>query len=84
MTLLRLAVATAILLAPGAVVARALGLSGAAPALAWSLTALFGALAVTFLLEASLSLTLVLLLAVGLAALPFLSLIHISEPTRPY
>ena len=71
MTLLRLAVATAILLAPGAVVARALGLSGAAPALAWSLTALFGALAVTFLLEASLSLTLVLLLAVGLAALPF-------------
>ena len=71
MTLLRLAVATAILLAPGAVVARALGLGGAAPALAWSLTALFGALAVTFLLEASLSLTLVLLLAVGLAALPF-------------
>jgi hypothetical protein len=71
MTLLRLAVATAILLAPGAVVARALGLRGAAPMLAWSLTALFGALGVTFLLEASLSLTLVLLLGVGVAALPF-------------
>lgn len=71
MTLLRLALATAFLLAPGAVVARALGLGGAAPVLAWSLTALFGALGVTFLLEASLSLTLVLLLAVGLVALPF-------------
>ena len=71
MTLLRLAVATAILLAPGAVVARALGLRGAAPALAWSLTLLLGALSVTFLLEASLSLALVLVLGVGLAALPF-------------
>jgi len=68
---LRLALATGIVLAPGAAVARALGLRGAAPTLAWALAALFGALGVTFVLEASLTLTLVLLLAVGAAALPF-------------
>jgi hypothetical protein len=71
MTLLRLALATAILLLPGAVVGRALGLRGASVTLAWSLALLFGALAVTFLVGASLTLTLVLLLAAGLAALPF-------------
>jgi len=71
MTFLRLALATGIVLAPGAAIARALGLRGAAPTLAWALAALFGALGVTFLLEGSLTLTLVLLLAVGAAALPF-------------
>jgi hypothetical protein len=71
MTLLRLALATGILLLPGAVVGRALGLRGASVTLAWSLALLFGALAVTFLVGASLTLTLVLLLAAGLAALPF-------------
>ncbi len=71
MTLLRLALATAILLLPGAAVARALGLRGASVTLAWSLTLLFGALAVTFAAGASLSLTLVLLLGAGVVALWF-------------
>ena len=71
MTLLRLALATGILLLPGAVVARALGLRGASVTLAWSLALLFGALAVTFAVGASLSLTLVLLLAAGVVALRF-------------
>ena len=71
MTLLRLALATGVLLLPGAVVARALGLRGASVTLAWSLTILFGALAVTFAAGASLGLTLALLLATGLVALRF-------------
>ncbi|MGZ8782723.1 MAG: hypothetical protein ACXWZB_04410 [Gaiellaceae bacterium] len=71
MTLLQLAFANVVLLLPGAIVARALGLRGAAPTLAWSLALLFGALAVTFLVGASLSLTLVLLLAAGGVALRF-------------
>ncbi|MBA3475907.1 MAG: hypothetical protein H0T10_04030, partial [Actinobacteria bacterium] len=71
MTLLRLALATGILLLPGAIVARALGLRGASVTLAWSLALLFGALAVTFLAGASLSLTLVLLLAAGVVGLRF-------------
>ena len=71
MTLIRLALATGILLLPGAVVARALGLRGAAVTLVWSLTLLFAALAVTFAAGASLSLTLVLLLAAGGVALRF-------------
>jgi hypothetical protein len=71
MTLLRLALATGVLLLPGAVVARALGLRGASVTLAWSLAILFGALAVTFAVGASLSLTVVLLLATGVVALRF-------------
>jgi len=71
MTLLRLALATGLLLLPGAVVARALGLRGAAVTLAWSFALLFGAMTVTFAVEGSLTLTLVLLLAAGAAALPF-------------
>ena len=63
MTLLRLALATGILLLPGAVVARALGLRGVSVTLVWSLTMIFGALAVTFAVGGSLGLTLVLLLA---------------------
>ena len=71
MTLLRLALATAVLLWPGAVVARALGLRGAAVTLVWSLALLFGALALTFALGQSLTLALILLLCAGAAALPF-------------
>jgi hypothetical protein len=71
MTLLRLALATAIVLWPGAVVARALGLRGASVTLAWSLSLLFGALSVTFAAGASLGLALVLLIGAGVAALPF-------------
>jgi hypothetical protein len=70
-TLLRLALATGILLLPGAVVARALGLRGASVTLAWSLALVFGALGVTFAVGASLSLTLVLLLVAGVVALRF-------------
>ena len=69
MTLLRLALATGILLLPGAIVARALGLRGASVTLAWSLSLLFGALAVTFLAGASLTLTLVLLFGAGVVGL---------------
>jgi hypothetical protein len=68
---LRLAFATGLVLAPGLVLARALGVRGAAAALAWALAALFGALAVTFAAGASLTLTLVLVLCAGAVALPF-------------
>jgi hypothetical protein len=71
MMLIRLALATGVLLLPGAVAARALGLRGASVTLAWSLALLFGALAVTFAAGASLTLALVLLLGAGVAALPF-------------
>jgi len=69
MTLLRLAFATAVVLAPGWAIARALAVRTASATLAWSLVVLFGALAVTFLVGGSLALTLVLLLGVGAAAL---------------
>ncbi len=62
MTYVQLAFANAVLLLPGAIVARGLAQRGAAPTLAWSLALIFGALAVTFLVGASLSLTLVLFL----------------------
>ena len=69
MTLLRLALATAIVLAPGYAIARALGLRSASATLAWALAVVFGALAVTLLVGGSLTLTLGLLLAVGIVAL---------------
>jgi len=68
---LRLAAATACLLVPGALISRALRLRGLAPAFAWSLAALIGALALTFALHRSLWLTVVALAAVSAAALPF-------------
>jgi hypothetical protein len=68
--LARLALGLAVVLAPGAVVARALGVRRLSAALAWSLAIVFAALAVTFLVSGSLDLTLVLLLAAGAAALP--------------
>ncbi len=69
--LVRLAAATAVVLAPGWVIARAIGLRGISATLSWSLVVVFGALAVTFALEASLTLTLVLVLAAGVVAAPF-------------
>ncbi|MGI9112883.1 MAG: hypothetical protein ACR2GT_11940 [Gaiellaceae bacterium] len=69
MTLLRLALATAVVLAPGWAVARALGIHSVSATLAWALAVLFGALAVTFLVGGSLGLTLVLLLAIAVVAL---------------
>jgi hypothetical protein len=67
---LRLAAATSCLLIPGALVSRALRLRGLASQLAWTLAALLLALAVTFGLHRSLWLTLALLGAISLAALP--------------
>ncbi|HET7743987.1 MAG TPA: DUF6541 family protein [Gaiellaceae bacterium] len=64
-TYLRLAFGTAVALAPGFLLARALGLRGVAATLAWSLAALFGCLAVTFAVSGSLTTTLVLLGAVA-------------------
>jgi len=66
----RLAVGTAVVLAPGVAIARALGIRGAAAALSWSLVAIFAALSVTFVVSGSLTLTLLLLLLAGTAALP--------------
>ena len=68
MTLVQLVFANIVLLVPGALVARALGLRSMAAILAWSLALVFGALAVTFVIGASLTLTLVLLLAAAAAA----------------
>ena len=68
--LVQLVFGFAVVLAPGAILARAIGVRGAAAALAWALTLVFVALAVTFAVSASLTLTLTLLLAAGLAALP--------------
>ena len=66
---LQLAFGFAVVLAPGALLARTLGVRGASAALAWSLALVFGALAVTFVVHGSLTLTLVLVLAAGVGAL---------------
>ncbi|HWG55152.1 MAG TPA: hypothetical protein VNT58_01385, partial [Gaiellaceae bacterium] len=70
MTLLQLVLGTAVVLAPGWLVARALGVRSASGTLAWALAAIFGALAITFAVGASLTLTLVLLAAVAAVAAP--------------
>jgi hypothetical protein len=67
----RLAAATVCLLLPGALVARALRLDGLAPALGWSLAALFGAMTLMFAVHGSLWLALALLGAVAVVAAPF-------------
>jgi hypothetical protein len=68
---LRLAAATLVLLLPGRLVARALGLRGPAAALAWSVALVAAGLALTFALHASLDLALSVVLAAGAVALPF-------------
>jgi hypothetical protein len=68
---LRLALATLVLLAPGAVVARALGQRSAAAAFAWSCALVAAALAVTFATQTSIDLALALDLTFGAVALPF-------------
>jgi hypothetical protein len=65
----RLAAATACLLLPGALIARGLRVPSVSAALAWSLAALFAAMAVVFALHASLGLALVLLGVVVVGAL---------------
>lgn len=66
---LRLAGALALVLAPGWLLARALGIRGLAPTLGWSLTLLFAALTVTFAVGGSIDVALVLLLVSALALL---------------
>jgi hypothetical protein len=78
----RLAAATLVLVLPGRLVAWALGLRTGAAALAWTLAALAGALALTFAVRASLALTLWLLLAAGIVALPLAVLRRSREPAR--
>ena len=68
---LRLAAAIACLLLPGALVARALGLGGLAPAFAWSMGVLFCATAVMFAVHLSLWLAIGLLVVVAVVAAPF-------------
>lgn len=64
----KLAVATGLVLAPGWLVARALGVRSASATVAWALALLFGALAVTFLVGGTIGLTLVLLAFAAIAA----------------
>lgn len=68
---LRLAFATAVLLAPGVLVARALGRRGLSASLAWSVAVVAGALALTFAVHGSLWLTLGLVLGAGAIASRF-------------
>jgi hypothetical protein len=69
--LVQLAFGFGVVLAPGALIAQALGVRRLSAAVAWALAVVFAALAVTFLVSASLDLTLVLLIATGAVALPF-------------
>ncbi|MCY7303711.1 MAG: hypothetical protein LH654_11910 [Thermoleophilia bacterium] len=69
--LLRLAAATAIVLAPGAILARAVGVRSTSAALAWGLGVIFATMGVVFLVHASLTLALVLLLVIALCGVPF-------------
>jgi hypothetical protein len=69
--LVRLALATGVVLLPGWIVARAVGVRGASATLSWALAVVFGALAVTFFVRGTLTLTLILVLLGGAAALPF-------------
>ena len=67
--LLQLVFGFAVVLTPGALLARTLGVRGVSATLAWALALVFAALAVTFVVHGSLTLTLVLLLLAGAAAL---------------
>ncbi len=66
---LRLAAATLVVLLPGRLVARALGLRGGAAALSWSTALVAGALALTFAVAGTIDLTLAIVLATGALAL---------------
>jgi hypothetical protein len=66
---LKLAFATGVVLTPGWIVARSLGVRSLSASLAWSLVTVFCALLVTFALGATLTVALVVLAVVGLAGL---------------
>jgi hypothetical protein len=65
----RLAFATALVLAPGWLLARALGVRSVAASLAWAMTLLLVALAATFALASSITTTIALLGVAGFASL---------------
>jgi hypothetical protein len=75
----RLGFGTAVVLAPGWAVGRALGRRGASATVAWGLVAIALSLAVTFAVHGSLWLTLALELAIGAAALAYAR----PRPRRP-
>jgi len=64
----KLALATGVVLAPGWLLARALGVRSVSASLGWSLALLFGALAVTFAVGSTLTLAIVILIGAALAA----------------
>ena len=68
--LVRLAAATGLVLAPGAIAARAVGVRSTSATLAWGLGVVFGAMGIVFVVHASLTLALVLLAVVAVAAGP--------------
>ncbi|HEY3541235.1 MAG TPA: hypothetical protein VGK79_01725 [Gaiellaceae bacterium] len=70
-TWLQLAFGTWVVLLPGRLVARALGVAGIAESFVWSVTLVAAALAITFAVHGSLLLTLLLVLAAGAIAFPF-------------
>jgi hypothetical protein len=65
----KLAFATTVVLTPGWLLARALGVRSVSASLAWSLVVVFGALLLTFALGSTFTLTLVVLILAALAAL---------------
>ncbi len=69
--LVRLAAATGLVLAPGAIAARAVGVRSTSATLAWGLGIVFGAMGIVFVVHASLTLALVLLAVVAVVAAPF-------------
>jgi hypothetical protein len=77
---LRLAVATALVLLPGRLVARAFGQQSLAAAFSWTLAALFGAWAVVFAVHGSIVLAVALLAAVAVVAAWFGRRRRIARP----
>ena len=69
--LARLAAATGLVLAPGVIAARAVGVRSTSATLAWGLGIVFGAMGIVFLVQASIVLALVLLALVALVAALF-------------
>ena len=77
--LVRLAAATGLVLAPGAIAARAVGVRSTSATLAWGLGIVFGAMGIVFVVHASLTLALVLLAVVAVVAAP----VAIRRPVVP-
>jgi len=69
--LVRLTLATGVVLLPGWIIARALGVRGVSATTSWALAVVFGALTITFFARGTLTLTLILVLVTGVAVVPF-------------